>query len=481
MWVESIELYPVGQTDPFTNELHRLQVLNLDDEELLSVQNHLPDTEATPYFLVDRFQDCYESLQLKFDPHEFEEQGRFRFDKELIPHDLSQLSPTGGNRTYSIHVDRYADSNWDGKYSGAILLVPGTGSYGGNYMKFALSMAVLKGYIVYLIDAPSHGRSHGHKLIAQRTGAEGTGVFIERAIGSDGRWHFDNALEPGWEEVRDTDFSLENIITVVQAVGRRIAKREQENLRHLDDIYRTLSPEMRDEGWFGKPIEELTHVTLMGTSQGGETAFWASDPRLTGQGGGGAYNISYPFDSVICHDVYNSAYDAPQAKMRILRSGMGGPLAAKFMEGRDSLWANGDWTNYYEGNSLFYRASDRWVRWRYDMNDYRALLKFGENYREFIPNMRIPVLVAIGKRDLLYSSDGHARNLVKKLFDKIDRPTSDTLWHLEYETPPGRLGHQLLVNYAFDFLDLTDSWIQYRMRGPGSDFDYNHSLWNRIE
>ena len=115
------------------------------------------------------------------------------------------------------------------------------------------------------------------------------------------------------------------------------------------------------------------------------------------------------------------------------------------------------------------------------MNDYRALLKFGENYREFIPNMRIPVLVAIGKRDLLYSSDGHARNLVKKLFDKIDRPTSDTPWHLEYETPPGRLGHQLLVNYAFDFLDLTDSWIQYRMRGPGSDFDYNHSLWNRIE
>ncbi len=479
VWVEAIELYPVGQTDPFTNEIHRLQVLKLSEQEQFQIGQIDPIANPDEYFLADRYEDCYQSLQLMFDRHEFEERGRYRFEKDFVPHDLSQIAPSGNNRTYSIHIDRYADDRWQGEYSGAILLIPGTGSYGGNYMKFSLSMAVLKGYIVYVLDPPSHGRSHGHKLITQNEDADGTGVYLERAIGGDGRWALENALEPEWEEIHDTDFSLRHIITSVQAIGRRIAKREEEKLRHLDDIYRTLPPEMRDIGWFGKPIEELTHVTLMGTSQGGETAFWAADPRTTGQGQGGAYNIFYPFDSAICHDIYNSAYDAPQAKMRILRSGMGGPIVSSIMEGKDSLWANGDWTKYYEGNSLFFRASDRWVRWRYDLNDYRDLLKFGEEYREFIPNMKIPVLVAIAKRDLLYSSDGHARNLVKKLFNKIGRSTSDTLWHLEYNTPPGRLGHQLLVNYTFDFLGLVDDWIRYRSQGPGSDFDYDSNLWER--
>lgn len=481
VWVESIELYPVGQTDPFTNELHRLQILRLTNAERAQVEAISPGSNPDEYFLADRFTECYESLQLKFDRHEYEERSRFKFETDFEPHDVSSLAPQGNNRTYSIHIDRYADKNWEGRYAGAILLVPGTGSYGGNYLMFGMAMSVLKGYIVYVVDAPSHGRSHLHKLIAKDPESKGTGVFLERAVSQDGRWVFENALEPGWVEVGDTDFSLEQIVTCIQAIGRRIVKREEANLKHLNDAYRALEPERRDVGWFGKPVEEMTHLTLMGTSQGGETAFWSADPRTTGQGRTGAYSVFFPFDSVICHNIYNSAFDAPQTKMRLLRSGLGAPIVATVLDGKDSLWANGDWTQYYEGNSLFFRAADRWVRWRYNMSDYRDLLKFGEKYRDFIPNTEIPVLVAIAQNDLLYSSDGHARKLVKKLFQSIGRPTSDTLWHLEFKTPPGRLGHQLLVNFTFDFIEAADAWIKYRAGGPGSNFEYDPDLWSRIE
>jgi len=166
-WVRMISGYPVGQSDPFSDEVHRLQSLRLYANEREVIARDFPGWPAEPTLLADLFPRCYQSLQLKFDAHEFEERGFFDFERDFEPHVVDPSCITKSNRTYSLHVDRYADPRYEGKYNGAILLIPGTGSYGGNYIKFALTMASLKGYIVYVLDLLHHGRSHGHKLIGK--------------------------------------------------------------------------------------------------------------------------------------------------------------------------------------------------------------------------------------------------------------------------------------------------------------------------
>ncbi len=480
-WVQQIESYPVGQSDPFEDEVHRLQVMKLSSGESEEIQREFPDWQVEPSLLADFFPHCYQSLQLTFDPHEFEERGLFLFDKTFTPHAVDPSTLMTSCRTYSVHVDRYADPRWEGNYSGAILLVPGTGSYGGNYIKFCQVMASLKGYIVYVVDLLYHGRSHGHKLIARNPEGEGVAVYLKQAIGKDGAWHFQNALEGGWEERESCQVNMPRNVAVIQAVGRRIAQAERENLKHLEAEILSKPPENRAEEWFGKPVNALTHVTLIGTSQGGETAFWSADPRATGQGAQAAYGIYLPFDSVICHNVYNTAYTAPQSRMRLLRSDFLGGFLVGMLEGKDSLWANTDWTRLYEGNALFFRAADRWVRWRYRMEDYRNLLRFGTDYRDTMAQMKLPVLVAIGSNDLLYTDDKKTSQLVGGLFDKLERdPAGESLWHLEYNTPPGTNGHQLLVHHTLKMADLADSWIRYRRGGPGSSFQYESGIWKRI-
>ena len=482
LWADSIEEYPVGQTDPFADPIHRLQVLKLYTNEQEVIARDFPGWDSGPTLLIDFFPHCYQSLQLKFDPHDFEEHGLFRFSRDFEPHEVDPDSVLKSNRTYSIHLDRYADPRYEGKYAGAILLIPGTGSYGGNYLKFALSMACLKGYIVYVMDPIYHGRSHGHKEIRKRVGAKGTGVFLSRAISEEGSWQFSAALEPGWEEVDPCTFDLDHFVRNILSVGRRIAHREEGNLAHLNDDVLSLSPELRSEEWYGKPANMLTNVTLIGTSQGGETAFWSADPRATGRGQEAAFGILYPFDSVICHDVYNSAYTAPQKRMRLLRSDLMGGLSAKIMENRTSLWENADWTKYYDGLALFFRAADRWVRWRYDIEAYQKLLRFGEDHRNTLPQMKIPVLVAIGRDDLLYPGDWHARGVVKKLFKELKRdPGVDSLVYLQYQTPSQTNGHQLLVHHTFPFADIVDKWIRYRRAGPGNVLDFDTDLWKRVD
>jgi len=479
-WVEQVGAYPVGQTDPFSDTIHRLQVLKLFSYEREDIQRDFPGWDSGPTLLADLFPHCYESLQLRFDPHEFEERGRFLFARDFEPHQVDPNAVLKTNQTYSLHIDRYADPRYEGRYSGAILLVPGTGSYGGNYVKFALSMAALKGYIVYAIDPLYHGRSHGHKLIRKSVEGEGTGVSLPKAIGEDGNWNFLASLEPGWEEVHPGKVNLSHFVTNIQAVGRRIAKREEKNLAHLNDAILALPPEQRSETWFGKPVNSLTHVTLIGTSQGGETAFWSADPRATGQGEQAAYGILYPFDSVICHDIYNSAFTAPQKRMKMLRSSLAGGLCARIMADRDSLWENADWTKYYDGVSLFLRAADRWVRWRYDMEGYQALLRYGKAHRDTLPQMRLPLLVSIGKNDRLYPNDRDAQDLVMKLFKELQRvPGDQSAWFLQFQTPPGMNGHQLLVHHTFPFVDLVDEWIRYRRGGPDGFFNYDPDLWQR--
>ncbi len=481
-WVEWVDGYPVGQTDPFSHDLHRMQSLRLTSSDLESLAKGFPEWGNDPALLVDLFPHVYQSLQLKFDPHSFEERRVFVFDKAFEPHLLEGLEPKGSARTYSIHVDRYADPRYEGKYSGAILLVPGTGSYGGNYIKFALAMASLKGYIVYVPDLLYHGRSHGHKVIARNPEGEGTGVFLKKAISAEGEWRFENALEPDWEERESCPLKMGYNVTVIQSIGRRIAQFERENLKHLDSEILTKPTEQRDEIWYGKPTNSLTHVTLIGTSQGGETAFWAADPRGTGQGGQAAYGIFLPFDSVICHDIYNTAETAPQSKMRWLRSGFPGGLIAGWMEGRDSLWQNADWRNYYDGVALFLRACDRWVRWRYDMEAYRDLLRYGRDHHNTLPQMEIPILVAIGRNDRLYSDDKRAKVLVADLFEELERdPAGESLWHLQFDTPENTNGHQLLVHHSLPFVEMADAWIRYRRGGPGSSFQYSSGEWKRIQ
>lgn len=322
-WVLQIKGYPVGQTDPFEDEVHRLQVMKLSSEEQEVIHRRFPDWQVDAGLLASFFTPCYQSLQLTFDPHDFEERGLLKFAKAFTPHEVDPSTLVSSCRTYSIHVDRYADPRWEGNYSGAILLVPGTGSYGGNYMKFCQVMASLKGYIVYVVDLLYHGRSHGHKLISRDPEGEGVAVYLKHAIGEDGAWHFSNALESGWAERDSCEVNMTRNVTVIQAVGRRIAQIERDNLKHLDAEVLSKPPENRAEEWFGKPVNFLTHVTLIGTSQGGETAFWSADPRATRKGRE-ASDYYLPFDSVICHNVYNTAYTAPQSKMRLLRSSFPG-------------------------------------------------------------------------------------------------------------------------------------------------------------
>jgi len=482
-WVEQIQGYPVGQSDPFADEIHRFQSLKLtqNDRTAISVDN--PEWEDDPAHLTHLFDHCYQSLQLKFDPIEYEERGLFIFEKDFVPHEVKDLKPGRSNRTYSLHIDRYADPKFEGEYRGVLLIVPGTGSYGGNYVKFATVMAGLKGYIVYTIDSINHGRSHGHKLIRRTSNGAATGVFLNRAITKEGTWQFSAGLEQGWEEVESTRFSMDNFITCAQEVGRRIAHREKENLKHLSDRVLTKDPEARSEDWYGKPANLLTHVTLIGTSQGGETAFWASDPRATGRGGQATHGILYPFDSVICHNVYNTAYTAPQKKMRWLRSGFPGCLISKIIKNKDSLWENANWWDYYSGSALFVRSSDRWVRWRYNMNDYRDLLRFGQQHAGSVRQAKIPVLVAIGSNDALYPSDRAADKVVQKLFNELERDElGESLWYVKYNTPAGMSGHQLLVQHTLPFANLVDAWIRYRRGGPGSSFQYHRSgEWRRVE
>jgi pimeloyl-ACP methyl ester carboxylesterase len=453
--------------------------LTQDEREL--IQQRFPDWEVTPDLLDQCFSPCYQSLQLKFDPYDYEERQQLSFGKGFVPHEINPKSSNSVCRTYSIHVDRYADPRWEGNYSGAILLVPGTGSYGGNYLKFCLTMASLKGYVVYVLDPIFHGRSHGHKLVSRNPNGDGVAVFLNRAISKDGNWYFTNGLEAGWEEKDPCQVDMTRNITVIQAIGRRIAYLERTNLEHLNAEVLSKPAENRAVEWFGKSVNALTHVTLIGTSQGGETAFWSADPRATGQGGQAAYGIYLPFDSVICHNVYHTAYTAPQGKMRFLRSGLGGVLAG-VMEGHDSLWSNTDWTKLYDPTALFIRACDRWVRWRYDLEAFRNLLRFGRDHRDTLHQMRVPVLVAIGTGDRLYSSDKQTRNLVANLFEKMQRdPTGESLWHLEYLTPENTNGHQLLVNHTLRMADLTDGWIRYRRGGPGSSFQYESGTWRRVQ
>lgn len=481
-WVSLIEDYPVGQTDPFLDDLHLLQTTKLTVEEQEKIKIGFPDWPVNPALLATFFGPCYQSLQLRFDPHDYEEIGMFQFEKKFVEHDLTRVSPTQNCRTYSIHLDRYADPRWEGKYSGAILLVPGTGSYGGNYVKFALAMASLKGYIVYVVDLIFHGRSHGHKVISRNPDGDGTAVFLNKAIGQDGAWHMENSLEAGWEEDEACALDMNKNVTVIQAVGRRIAQIEKDKLKHLDAEVLSKPTETRQKEWYGKSVNTLTHVTLIGTSQGGETAFWSADPRGTGQGEQAAYGIYLPFDSVICHNVYNTAYTAPQGKMRLLRSGFPGGFLVNLMRSKDSLWNNTDWTRLYDGVALFLRAADRWVRWRYDLEAYRNLLRYGTDHQETLAQMRIPILVLIGSDDKLYSSEEQSHHLVKKLFDELHRdPIGESLWHLEYRTPIDTNGHQLLVHHSLPTADLVDAWIRYRRGGPGSSFKYESGTWLRIQ
>ncbi len=479
-WVLQIKGYPVGQTDPFEDELDRLQVLKLSTGEREEIQRRYPDWQVDAGLLADFFPHCYQPLQLTFDPHEFEERGLLKFAKTFTPHEVNPHMLFSSSRSYSVHVDRYADPRWEGKYSGAILLVPGTGSYGGNYIKFCQVLASLKGYIVYVVDLLYHGRSHGQTLVARDPEGEGVAVYLKHAIGKDGAWHFTEALESGWEERESCQVNMTRNVTVIQAVGRRIAQAERENLKHLDAEVLSKPPEIRAEEWYGKPVSSLTHVTLIGTSQGGETAFWSADPRATRRTQE-TYDYYLPFDSVICHNVYNTAYTAPQSRMRLLRSNFPGGLLVGILEGKDSLWANTDWTKLYEGTALFLRAADRWVRWRYTMEAYRNLLRFGRDHRATLPQMKLPVLVAIGTNDLLYSSGHQAHELVSDLFDKLGRdPAGESLWHLEFNTPPGTNGHQLLVHHSIEMADMADAWIRYRRGGPGSSFQYESGTWRRI-
>lgn len=481
-WVEMIKAYPVGQTDPFEDEIHLLQVVKLTAEERSEVERNFPGWGSDPGLLADFFHPCYQSLQLKFDPHEYEERGFFLFEKKFVPHVVEPLGPNCGCHTYSIHVDRYADPRYESKYAGAILLIPGTGSYGGNYVKFALTMACFKGYIVYVVDPPFHGRSHGHKAITRNPNANGTGVFLKRAISKEGGWQFAEALEGGWEEKDPCQMNMNNNVTVIQAVGRRVAQAERENLKHLDNEVLSKPAENRAEEWYGKSVNTLTHVTLIGTSQGGETAFWAADPRGTGQGGQAAYGIYLPFDSVICHNLYNTAYTAPQSRMRLLRSSFPGSILLSFIKDKDSLWRNTDWTRLYEEIPLFIRAADHWVRWRYDMDCYRNLLRYGTDHRDTMPQMKIPILVANGRHDRLYTSDHQAKELVREVFEKLRRdPVGESLWNLEYLTPEGEGGHQLVVQYPLEFAGMADAWIRYRRSGPGSSFRYESGTWQRVQ
>lgn len=481
-WFKQVGNYPVGQSDPFDDIVHRLQITRLTSEEVGVIERSFPGWDASPELFAQFFPYCYESLQLKFDPHEYEERGVFVFDKDLVLHSVNPRAQSMGNRTYSIHVDRYADPRYQGKYQGAILVVPGTGSYGGNYVKFALTMASLKGYIVYLVDNLGHGRSHGHKMIQKATDGDGTGLFLERAISPEGKWNLESGFDPGWRELEACAIDMGTSVAVIQAVGRRIAFRERENLKHLNDQVLSLPEEKRSPSWFGKNVNELTHVTLLGTSQGGETAFWSADPRTTGQGGQAAFGIFLPFDSVICHNIYNTAYTAPQPRMRLLRSNFPGNLILDIVDDKDSLWLNADWSKFYGGSALFLRACDRWVRWRYDMVAYRSLLKFGEDHRDTLAQMGLPLLVSLGTNDLLYESDNKARGLVRDLFYRLPRdPAGESLWFLEYQTPAGTNGHQLLVHHTFPFADVVDGWIKYRRGGPGSTYKYPSGLWQRVE
>src|SRR5690606_30911115 len=127
------------------------------------------------------------------------------------------------------------------------------------------------------------------------------------------------------------------------------------------------------------------------------------------------------------------------------RSAALGGVSAFFMKNKDSLWENADWSQYYEGTALFLRAADRWVRWRYDMDAYQDLLRYGISHRDTLYQNKLPILVAIGQRDRLYPSDNAGVRIVNKLFEGLERGENreETLFHLEFLTPPGENGHQL--------------------------------------
>jgi pimeloyl-ACP methyl ester carboxylesterase len=478
-WINSIRQYPVGQSDPFTDELHRLQATHLTQVDLQYLATHFPEASTDEAQLFKVFDGYYQSLALGFDPLEYEESGLMVFNRNYEADNLEELSPDGSERTYRIHLDRYADPSWDNRYRGSVLLIPGTGSYGGNYIRFCLALA-RKGYIVYTIDLPGHGRSHLHKIIRRSPEGVGTGVFLTRGISKSGEWQFDAALEEGWEEVAPCRIKPEEYINTIQAIGRRIVIWEKENLAHLAYPIPETENEEQIQTWYGKSISQLTHLTLIGTSQGGETAFWSADPRATGKGQEAFSDILYPFDSVICHDVYGTSFTAPQSGMRWLRSGFTGSMIEHLFWRRDSLWRLTDWQQYYDLVPLFVRASDRWVRWRYPLDDYRGLLRFGEKYAANLPHMKIPVLVVIGKGDLLYPDDQTCHRLVATLFKKMERPTpGDSLWYVQYQTPPGTHPHQLLVSHTLPMVDLVDGWIGYRHQGPGSRFDIDPAVWQQ--
>ncbi|NUP92027.1 MAG: hypothetical protein HUU36_04165, partial [Candidatus Omnitrophica bacterium] len=74
-WVGLIDDYPVGQTDPFTDDLHLLQTTKLTSSERERIQKDFPNWQVDPALLATFFGPCYQSLQLRFDPHDYEEIG----------------------------------------------------------------------------------------------------------------------------------------------------------------------------------------------------------------------------------------------------------------------------------------------------------------------------------------------------------------------------------------------------------------------
>jgi hypothetical protein len=51
---------------------------------------------------------------------------------------------------------------------------------------------------------------------------------------------------------------------------------------------------------------------------------------------------------------------------------------------------------------------------------------------------------------------------------------------LEYQTPQGTNGHQLLVHHTLPFMDMVDAWIRFRRAGPAGSFDYDPAIWKEI-
>lgn len=179
--------------------------------------------------------------------------------------------------------------------------------------------------------------------------------------------------------------------------------------------------------------EYSNDIGLVGTSQGGELAFYAAlaDKRVK---------------SLICHNLLLSHKFPINFKVKFLQSKICNLLCNLIADFSFPLeWAF-KWKYAYNSvEFLQEKRNDPLVVWHYKFKSYRTIFTYNPNLS--ISEMKTPVLVAVGENDKLVPLE-HC----KKAYDALT-------CQKEFYVMPGAK-HQLLIDYSDRFVPIVDCWFK---------------------